>query len=111
MEIKLNLVEYMLYLMHEKGEDIFEYGFTDFDTRKYLVWLQKSNYITRLQYLEWAEDDLELFQIQDELGHSTEDDSYSEYKYELGLVYLTEYLTIHESPQFLFKFLEAISID
>lgn len=62
---------FFLKLSNEKGEDIFEYGFSGFDEVKYLNYLLNKKHINKDLYEELEDDGAELFQI---ISSVSEDD-------------------------------------
>lgn len=56
------LFKYFTELIKQRGEDIFEYGFVDFNVADFLAWLLINGAITQEEYEEYLDEDLELFQ-------------------------------------------------
>lgn len=70
--MKRFLRNYFYKLNIDKGEDIFEYGFEDFNVEDYLIYLYNNDFIDENLYNELIEEDAELFQVIEEVSDDYE---------------------------------------
>lgn len=94
-------------LSYEKGEDPFEYGWEDFESKKFLVWLEDNMWIDeKIKEEFYIDNDSELFQIIDAINMGYENFNKS-MGYSRFSRYLVETYNADEIAQMMMRFTEG----